>query len=105
MKNPTHTLNLTKRHQSEQRTVRNGRRFPQIEAHLQASTLTGGCGASAKFERASFYKISNEYFAEEAPRSFAVEAAVFGALIAVALFPIVNGVQAVAALIHTIALF
>jgi hypothetical protein len=105
MKDPTHTLNLTKRHQSEQRVVRNGRRLPHIEAHLHANTLTGGCGAAAKFERASFYKISNQYFAEEAPRSFAVETGVFAALIAMALLPIVNGIQAVAALIHTIALF
>ena len=105
MKNPTHTLNLTSRHQSEQRAARDAQRLAHIEAHLQSSTLSGGCGSPAKFERASFYKISNQYFAEEAPRSFAVEAGVFAALIAMALLPIVNGVQAVAALIHTIALF
>jgi len=97
----THTQYLNRRHQSEECASRELRSFPQVEQHFQASTLTGGCGAPAKFEASSFYKISDRYFAEEEPRSFAVEAGVFFALIAMALFPIVNGVQAVAALIHT----
>ncbi len=97
----THTQYLNQRHQSEERASRQLRSFPQIEQHFQASTLTGGCGTPAKFEASSFYKISNRYFAEEEPRSFAIEAGVFAALIAMALLPIINGMQAVAALIHT----
>ncbi|HEY1771177.1 MAG TPA: hypothetical protein VGG02_13075 [Chthoniobacterales bacterium] len=105
MKNNTHTLILKSRHQSEQRESRGARMLPHVEAGFQAGTLTSGCGRSAKFDRQSFYKLSNRYFAEEAPRSFAVEAGVFSALIAMALLPIANSMQAVAALAHSIALF
>ena len=63
--------------------------------------MHGGCGTPAKFRGGiPFFQISNEYFAEEAPRSFAVDAGVFAALMLTALLPIVNGVQAVATLIH-----
>jgi hypothetical protein len=100
----THIPNLNRRHQSEPEAARPARSFAHVEEHFQASTLNGGCGAPAQFDRSSFYKISNQYFAEEEPRSFAVEAGVFAALIAMALLPIVNSVQAVATLIHTITL-
>ncbi len=62
--------------------------------------MLGGCGTRVKFDGPSFFEISNRYFADEAPRSFAVEAGVFAALILTAVLPIVNSVQAVATLIH-----
>lgn len=62
--------------------------------------MLGGCGTPVKFHGPSFFEISNRYFADEAPRSFAVEAGVFAALILTAVLPIVNSVQAVATLIH-----
>ena len=78
------------------------RGFPQIGHNYQSSQLVGSCGTPVKFDHPAFFEISNEYFAEEAARGFAVDAAVFAALIATALLPIVNGVQAVATLIHTL---
>ena len=105
MKNTTHTLSQTKRHQSEQRILRTARSFPQVDHNLQGSCLSGACGAPAKFHSPAFSEISKDYFAEEEPRGFAVDTAVFAALIAAALLQIVNGGQAVAALIHSIALF
>lgn len=102
MKNTPHTQNLNKRHRSEYRAARNGQPFPEIAHHFQASNLSGSCGKPAKFERPAFSDISKDYFADEAPRGFAVDAALFAALIATALLPIVNGAQAVATLIHHI---
>ncbi len=105
MKNRPHTQNSNKRHQAEVRAARQGRRSFQVEEHFQTNCLTGGCGTPAQFHAPAFSEISKDYFAEEEPRGFAVEAIVFAALIATVLFPIVNSVQAVAALIHSIALF
>jgi len=99
------SLNPNKRHRCDQRPARQGRNFPQIEQNYQATSLGGSCGTPAKFRRPSFFELSQEYFADEAPRDFAVEAAVFTALILTAVLPIVNGVQAVVALVHTASLF
>jgi hypothetical protein len=98
-------LNPNKRHRCDQRPARQGRNFPQIEQSYQATSLGGTCGTPAKFPRPSFFEISQEYFADEAPRSFAVEAAIFTAFALTALLPIVNSVQAIAALVHTANLF
>jgi hypothetical protein len=64
--------------------------------------LHGGCGTPVKFHHPAFFEISNEYFAEEAPRSSAVDASVFAALILTAILAIANGIQAVATLIHSV---
>lgn len=50
----------------------------------------------------SFFRISDDYFAHEAPRSSAIDAGVFTALIVCAMLPIANGLQAVAILVHSI---
>ena len=99
MKTTPHIQNINQRHASEPRGSRAGRSFPQIEHNYQSPTLRG---SPAKFRGRSFYEISNKYFADEAPRSFAVDAAIFSALILTALLPIVNSVQAVATLIHSL---
>ncbi len=101
MKNTPQDKNVSNRHQSEERDQRSGLRVFAAEQNFQSPTYTGGCGKPAKFEHPSFREISREYFAAEESRSFAVEAAVFSALIAMAVLPIINSVQAVA-LLHTI---
>ena len=103
MKNSAHIITANRRNESEPRPARNGRTFPQIDQAYQNVTLRGSCGTPAKFSREpSFFQISNEYFAEEAPRSFVVDAGVFAVLMLAALLPIANGVQAVATLIHSV---
>jgi len=102
MKMTPHILTINKRHDSDPRTSRSGRGFPSTDHNYRAATLTGGCGTPAKFCGPSFSKISSEYFSDEAPRSFAVEACVFAALILTVVWPIVNSVQAIAALIHSV---
>jgi hypothetical protein len=101
MKNTPHIQEINRRHASEARSIDGTRSFPQMENHYRTSQLQGSCGTPATFHRPAFFEISNRYFAEEEARSFAVDAAVFAALIGTALLPIVNGVQAVATLIHT----
>jgi hypothetical protein len=100
MKTTPQIQDLNQRHASDPRASRHGRSFPQTDQSYQSSTLLGGCGTPVKFHGPSFLEISNRYFADEAPRSFAVEAGVFAALILTAVLPIVNSVQAVATLIH-----
>ncbi len=104
MKNTLHTQNLSKRHQSEDRARSNGARQPEVAQHFQSSTIIGGCGKPAKFEHPSFADISKDYFAGEEPRGFAVDAAVFAALIAMAVLPIVNTIQAVAPFVRHLGL-
>ena len=103
MKNTLHIHNQSKRHQSEARAGRNAARSFVNAPQFQANNFTGGCGKPVKFEPA-FSDISKDYFAEEAPRGFAVDAGLFAGLIAMALFPIVNSAQAVATLIHHLGL-
>lgn len=102
MKTTTQILNLKQRHESDRRASRQGRDFPQAEQLYQTCQLIGNCGEPMKFQEPSFFKISNDYFADEAPRGFAVDAGVFAALILTALLPIVNSIQAVATLVHSV---
>jgi hypothetical protein len=102
MKTTPHIQQLDRRHASEARDSRGSRSFPQAEQAYQGSQLHGSCGTPAKFHRPAFFEISNRYFAEEAAHGFLVDTGVFAALILTALLPIVNGVQAVATLIHTV---
>ena len=102
MKTRPQILDINQRHESDPRASRMGRTFPQTEQSYQSSQLLGACGTPAKFHEPAFFEISNRYFADEAQRSFAVEAGVFAALIVTAMLPIVNGVQAVATLIHSV---
>lgn len=98
MKTISQIQDLNPRHDSDPRAERNS--FPQIGHNYQGSQLVGNCGTPVKFHRPAFCEISNKYFADEAARSFVVDAGVFGALIVAALLPIANSLQAVATLVH-----
>ena len=103
MKTTPQIQNLKQRDESNPSAERRGRSFPQTTQSYQSATLLGSCGTPAKFcGGRAFFRISNEYFADEAQRSFALDASVFAALFLAALFPIVNGAEAVATLIHSI---
>jgi hypothetical protein len=102
MKTTPQILDRKERPSSDLRASRHGRTFPQTDHNYQSSTLPGSCGQPVKFHGPAFFEISNHYFADEEPRSFAAEAGVFAALIVTAALPIVNSVQAVATLIHHI---
>jgi hypothetical protein len=101
MKTTPHITTINKRHESDPRARRNGRNFPQTDQDYLGTTLTGGCGAPAKFRRPSFRDISNGYFSHEAPRDFAFEAAFFSAIILLTALPILNSAHALAALVRS----
>jgi hypothetical protein len=105
MKNTPHILQLNRRQESDPRDSRGGRSFPHPDQNYQSSKLLGNCGTPVRFHHPAFFEISNEYFAEEAPRSSAVDAGVFAALILTAILPIANGFQAVATLVSNIGVF
>lgn len=100
--NTTHQIqDLNQRHDANPRAERSGRSFPPINQNYQSATLHGTCGTPAKFRGGTpFFRISDQDFAEEAQRSFAMEAGIFAALILTTLLPIANSVQAIATLIH-----
>lgn len=102
MKNTPHILQPNPRHQSDSRSSRTGRNFPQTDQSYQSSSLRGGCGTPVEFHPPAFFEISNKYFADEAARSFVIDTGVFAALIVTAMLAIINGVQAVATLIHSV---
>ena len=102
MKNTPQIQDFNQRDESNPRAERYGSNFPQISHHYQSAKLTGCCGTPAQYRRPAFFEISNEYFAGEANRGFLVDSGVFAALILTALFPIANGLQAVATLVHSI---
>lgn len=104
MKNTPHTQILNKRQESEIRERTTNARRLDISQHFQSAQFTGGCGKPVKFEHPSFNDISKDYFAAEEPRGFAVDAAVFATLIALAVLPIVNSIQAVAPFVHHLGL-
>ncbi len=91
---------LKSRHESDPRSSRGAQRQPLPEQAYQNSQLLGSCGTPTKFHHPAFFELSKKYFADEAPRGFALEASVFATLILTALLPIVNGLQAVATLLH-----
>jgi hypothetical protein len=102
MKNTPHILQLSRRHESDPRNSRRGQNFPQTDQNYQSAKVPGGCGTPVKFHRPAFFEISNDYFANEAARGFLVDTGVFAALILTSMLPIVNGVEAVATLIHSV---
>lgn len=102
MKTTPHIQNLKQQNESDPRAQRRGQNFPHVTQNYQSATLTGNCGTPAKFCEPAFFRLSNEYFAEEAARSFAADAGVFAALLLTAILPIVSGVDAIATLIHIV---
>src|SRR4051794_9821888 len=101
MKTTPHIENPKQQNESDPRAQRRVRNFPRTTQGYQSATLVGNCGTPAKFcGEPAFFRLSNEYFAGEAARSFAADAGVFAALLLTTVLPIVNGVEAVATLIH-----
>ena len=75
-------------------TQPNARRFPLVDYHYQAPMLNGSSARCLKTSK-SLRDITRDYFDGEADREFISEAAVFTALIIMAIVPIVAGVSAV----------
>ena len=80
------------------------RKFPLVAYHYHAPILNGSSAPCVQTSK-SLRDITRDYFDAEANREFLSEAAVFTALIAMAIMPIVTGIFAVLQLLTTLPLF
>ena len=80
---------------------KDARKFPFVEYNYQASSLEDLTGRCAKLSN-SFRDISRDYFDTEENHDFLSNAAIFGALIASAIVPIVATASAVAHLVRAL---
>ena len=82
------------------RESRKGSALPKTDYSFQAASVANGsrCLGSC---RSSFRAISQDYFKNEAPRSFASEAALFVVIVVTAALPILNSVSALVHLVRS----
>ena len=85
-------------------TQPNARKFPLADYHYHAPMLNGSSAPCLQTSK-SLRDITRDYFDAEADREFISEAAVFTALIVIAIMPIVTGISAVLQLLGTLPLF
>ena len=85
-------------------TQPNAQKFPLVDYHYHASMLNGSSAPCLQTSK-SLRNITRDYFDAEANREFLSEAAVFTALIVIAIMPIVTGISAVLQLLSTVAVF
>ena len=85
-------------------TQPNARKFPLVDHHYHAPMLNGSTAPCLQTSK-SLRDITRDYFDAEADREFISEAAVFTALIVMAIMPIVTGISAVLQLLTTLPLF
>lgn len=82
----------------------NARKFPLVDYHYHGSMLNGSSAPCLQTSK-SLRNITRDYFDAEADREFISEAAVFSALIVMAIMPIVTGISAMLQLLSTLPLF
>ena len=85
-------------------TQPNASKIPIDNYQYQASMLNGSSATCLQTSK-SLRDITRDYFDAEADREFLSEAAVFTALIVMAIMPIVTGISAVLQLLGTLPLF
>jgi hypothetical protein len=74
------------------RESRKGSTFPRTDYSFHAASVNGG-GRCFGSRRPSFRSISQDYFKNEEPHSFAGEAALFTVIVVTAAVPILNSVS------------
>ena len=86
-------------------THKNAKKFPFVDCDYQAASLKNLSGCCGRISSKSLRDISCDYFDSEAKYDFLSNAAIFGALMAVAAEPIIAGASAVIELCRTLPLF
>jgi hypothetical protein len=76
------------------RESRRGSGFPKTDYSFHAASAANGGGSCFGSRRPSFRSISQNYFKNEAPYSFASEAAFFTVIVLTAAVPIISSVNA-----------
>jgi hypothetical protein len=98
---PAIQFNEKSRRDFEDRESRPGFALPKTDYSFQAASLANGgrCFGSC---RPSFRAISQDYFKNEAPRSFAGEAALFSVIVLTAALPILSSASALVHLVRSL---
>jgi hypothetical protein len=99
---PTIQFNEKSRRGLSDRASRQGSTFPKTDYSFQAASVANGSGRCFGPGREPFRAISQNYFKNEAPQSFAGEAALFGVIVLTVAVPIVNSVSALVHLVRSL---
>ena len=99
---PTVQFNEKSRRDFSDRESRHGSALPKTDYNFQAASVANGGGRCFGACRPSFRAISQDYFKNEAPRSFAGEAALFSGIVMTAALPILNSASALVHLVRSI---
>ena len=95
---PTIQFNEKSRRDLTDRDFRKGSALPKTDYSRQAGSLGGRCFGS---HEPSFRSISQDYFKNEARRSFASEAFLFAVIVVTAGLPILNSASAMMHLVRS----
>lgn len=99
---PTIQFNEKSRRNISDRESRNGSAHPQTDYSFQAASVANGGSCCFGSCRPSFRAISQDYFKNEARRSFASEAALFSVIVMTAALPILSSASALVHLVRSI---
>jgi hypothetical protein len=99
---PTIQFNEKSRRNFSDRESRNGSAHPQTDYSFQAASVANGGSCCFGSCRPSFRAISQDYFKNEARRSFASEAALFSVIVMTAALPILSSASALVHLVRSI---
>jgi hypothetical protein len=86
---------------SGERESRRGFMLPKTDYNLQAGSMANAGSRCFGSCRQSFRAISRDYFENEARRSFAGEALLFGVMVMTAAMPILNSAREMAQLVRS----
>jgi len=100
---PTIQFQEKSRGDFRERESRKGSALPKTDYSFQAASVANGGSRCFGSCRSSFRAISQQYFENEAPRSFASEAALFVVIAMTAALPIVNSASALVQLVRSFA--
>jgi hypothetical protein len=99
---PTIQFNEKSHRDFSDRALRHGSARPKTDYSFQAASVANGSGRCFGACRKSFRAISQDYFENEAPRSFVGEAALFSVIALTAALPILNSASALVHLVRSI---
>jgi len=99
---PTIQFNEKSRRDFSDRELRKGSALPKTDNSFQTASVANGGGRCFGACRPSFRAISQDYFKNEARRSFVSEAALFSVIVMTAALPILNSASALVHLVRSI---
>ena len=99
---PTIQFNEKSRRDFSDRESCKGSALPKTDYSFQAASVANGGSRCFGSCRPSFRAISQDYFKNEAPRSFASEAAFFSVIVMTSALPILNSASALVHLVRSI---